>query len=197
MMAVTGLGFCLFLVFHLMGNLTLLFGESVFTAYVEKLHSLGLLITVAEWTLLLMAVIHVSTGLLLYFKNVRSRPNRYAMNKTAGGRTWGSATAPYTGVILLGFIILHLMNFHFADKTLRPLYGIVSDTFARPGYLIFYVFAMIVAALHVRHGFWSAFQTLGANHPKYMPVIMAVSIVFALVIASGFGFITIYIFWLA
>ena len=197
MMAVTGLGFCLFLLFHLMGNLTLLAGESVFTAYVEKLHSLGPLITAAEWVLLLMAVIHVSTGLILYYKNLRARPNRYLKHKTAGGRTWGSATAPYTGVILLVFIMLHLMDFHFADKTRRPLYQIVSDTFANPGYLLFYVCAMIVAALHVRHGFWSAFQTLGANHPKYMPAIMTLGILFALVIASGFGFITLYIFWIA
>ena len=55
------------------------------------------------------------------------------------------------------------------------------------------VSAMIIAAVHVSHGFWSAFQTLGANHPKYMPLIMAGSVVFAVVVAVGFGFLPIYV----
>jgi succinate dehydrogenase / fumarate reductase cytochrome b subunit len=56
-----------------------------------------------------------------------------------------------------------------------------------------YVVAMLAVALHVSHGFWSLFQTLGANHPKYMPAVMAGSVVFALVVAAGFGFIPIYL----
>jgi len=197
MMAVTGLGFCAFLVVHFMGNTTLFGGESAFTAYAEKLHSLGLLVTIAELGLLGMALIHVTTGITLFYQNIKARPIRYSMNKTAGGRTLGSRTAPYTGVILFAFIIIHLLNFHFVDKTDRGIYQIVSETFAKPGYVILYVLAMIVVALHVRHGFWSAFQTLGANHPKYMPLIMAISIIFGLAIALGFGFIPIYISFIA
>jgi succinate dehydrogenase / fumarate reductase cytochrome b subunit len=52
---------------------------------------------------------------------------------------------------------------------------------------------MIIAALHVSHGFWSAFQTLGANHPKYMPAIMGLSILFSLVVGFGFGLLPIYL----
>jgi len=197
LMALTGLCFCSFLVVHFIGNLTLFGGESAFAAYAEKLHSLGAFITVAELSLLLMALIHVTTGVTLFYQNITARPVRYSVNKTAGGRTLGSRTAPYTGFILFAFIIYHLLNFHFVDKTDRGIYLIVSETFAKPGYVLIYVCAMIIAALHVRHGFWSAFQTLGANHPKYMPLIMTVSILFGLVIALGFGFIPIYIFFIA
>ena len=63
----------------------------------------------------------------------------------------------------------------------------VAEVFARPAYRAVYVVAMVIVALHVRHGLWSAFQTLGANHPKYMHCLEKLSIVFAVVVAVGFG----------
>jgi len=193
MMAATGLLFCVFLVLHLAGNLTIYMGKDVFNSYAEHLHSLGPLITLAEWGLLIFAVIHVSTGLLLFYQNFKARPERYSVNKRAGGRTLGSATMPYTGVILLLFVIYHLLNFHFVDKTHTTIFQIVSNAFAQPSYVLIYTFAMIIAAVHVSHGFWSAFQTLGANHPKYTPFLRGLSLVFSLVIGIGFGFIPIYV----
>jgi len=193
MMAVTGLFFCLFLVLHLAGNLTLYMGKDVFNSYAEHLHSLGPLVTVAEWGLLIFAVIHVSTGLFLFYQNFKARPQRYAVNKRAGGRTLGSATMPYTGVVLLLFVFYHLFNFHFVDKTHTTIFQIVSNAFAQPGYVLIYTFAMIIAAVHVSHGFWSAFQTLGVNHPKYTPFLRGLSLVFSLIVGIGFGFIPIYV----
>ncbi len=193
MMAVTGLFFCVFLVLHLAGNLTLYMGKDAFNSYAEHLHSLGPLITLAEWGLLTFAVIHISTGLLLFYQNFKARPERYAVNKRAGGRTLGSATMPYTGVILLLFVIYHLFNFHFVDKTHTTIFQIVSNAFAQPSYVLIYTFAMIIAAVHVSHGFWSAFQTLGANHPKYTPFLRGLSLVFSLIVGIGFGFIPVYV----
>ena len=193
MMAVTGLFFCVFLVLHLAGNLTLYMGKDVFNSYAEHLHSLGPILTLAEWGLLIFAVIHISTGLLLFYQNFKARPTRYAVNKRAGGRTLGSATMPYTGVTLLLFVIYHLFNFHFVDKTHTTIFQIVSNAFAQPGYVLIYIFAMIIAAVHVSHGFWSAFQTLGANHPKYTPFLRGLSLVFSLIVGIGFGFIPVYV----
>lgn len=193
LMAVTGLCFCIFLVGHLAGNLTIYAGKDAFNAYAERLHALGALITLAELGLLLFAVVHISTGLTLFYLNFKSRPKRYITNKRGGGRTIGSATMPYTGILLLIFIVVHLTNFHFVDKTGTTIHQIVSRTFEHPFYVGIYVAAMIVAALHVSHGFWSAFQTLGANHPKYMPAIMMLSIIFGLIVGIGFGFLPIYI----
>lgn len=193
MMAVTGLFFCVFLLLHLAGNLTIYMGKDVFNSYAQHLHSLGPLLTLAEWGLLILAVTHISTGLLLFYQNFKARPTRYAVNKRAGGRTLGSATMPYTGVILLLFVIYHLLNFHFVDKTHTTIFQIVSNAFAQPSYVLIYTFAMIIAAVHVSHGFWSAFQTLGANHPKYTPLLRGLSLVFSLIVGIGFGFIPVYV----
>ena len=197
MMAITGFSFCGFLTAHLAGNLTIYGGQAAFNSYAAHLHSLGPLITVAELGLLTFGLVHVITGLTLFLGNLKARPVRYAVNKSAGGRTLGSATMPYTGVLLLAFVVLHLMNFHFVDKTGTTIFNIVSSAFANPAYVAIYILAMIVAAVHVSHGFWSAFQTVGANHPKYMPLIRTISIVFAVIVGVGFGFLPIYIFLLA
>lgn len=197
LMAVTGFGFMGFLLGHLAGNLTIYGGKDAFNSYAEHLHSLGILVNFAEVGLLLFALIHVGVGLLLFYQNFQARPNRYAVNKRAGGRTLGSATMPYTGILMLFFIIFHLLNFHFVDKTHTTIFEIVSNAFANPGYVILYIAAMIVVAVHVSHGFWSAFQTLGANHPKYMPIIQVFGLAFSVIVGIGFGFIPIYISTLA
>lgn len=193
MMAVTGLCFCLFLAGHLAGNLTIYGGSDLFNAYAENLHALGPLLTVVEFVLLFMAVVHVLTGSFLFYGNVRARPQRYVKKKRAGGRTIGSATMPYTGFFMLFFVILHLLNFTFIDKAGQTSFQIVSNTFSNPAYVIFYMFAMAVVGVHISHGLWSAFQSIGANHPKYMPVISVVSVVFSLIIGAGFGVLPIYI----
>ena len=193
MMAVTGLGFCGFLTTHLAGNLTIYGGRESFNGYAAHLHSLGPLLVVAEWGMLLFALVHVLTGLTLFYENFKSRPVRYRVNKRAGGRTLGSATMPYTGVLLLLFVIFHLINFHFVDKTGTTIYDIVSRAFENVFYVAVYILAMVVAAVHVSHGFWSAFQTLGANHPKYMPIIRTLGMAFALAVGIGFGLLPIYI----
>jgi len=192
-MAVTGLCFCAFLAVHLAGNLSLFGGREMFNSYAEHLHALGVLLVVAEWGLVILAAIHILTGLTLFLQNRRARPVRYKVNKNAGGRTIGSATMPYTGVLILLFVIIHLLNFHFVDKTTTTIFDIVSAAFANPAYVIFYVVAVVVAAVHVSHGFWSAFQTLGANHPKYMPLIRLLSVVFALAVGVGFGLLPIFV----
>ena len=193
LMALTGLAFCGFLAGHLAGNLTIYGGQDAFNSYAESLHALGPVLTVMEWGLLVFAVVHVCTGLTLFYQNFKARSSRYVVNKKAGGRTIGSATMPYTGVLLLGFVVLHLLNFHFVDKTNTTIYQIVAQTFANPVYAVIYILAMIVAAVHVSHGLWSAFQTIGLNHLKYMPFIMALSLFFSLAVGFGFGIIPIYL----
>jgi succinate dehydrogenase cytochrome b subunit len=192
LMSITGLGFCGFLAGHLAGNLTIYGGKEMFNSYAEHLHSLGVLLVFVEWGLVAFALVHILTGLTLFYQNFKARPVRYKVNKRAGGRTLGSATMPYTGVLLLLFVLLHLINFHFADKTDTTIFAVVSAAFKNPLLIMIYVAAMIVAAIHVSHGFWSAFQTLGANHPKYMPIIRTLSVVFALIVGIGFGALPIY-----
>ncbi|MDP6394345.1 MAG: succinate dehydrogenase cytochrome b subunit [Desulfobacterales bacterium] len=192
LMALTGFCLCGFLITHLFGNLLLYSGKETFNAYSERLNSLGLISRFIELGLLFFAVIHVIIGAILFFQNLKARPVQYIVNKRAGGRTIGSATMPYTGFLLLTFVIFHLINFHFTDKTYATIYQIVSSTFTKPGYVTIYIAAIFITAIHIRHGFWSAFQTIGANHPKYMPVIRVISILFSIILGIGFGSIPIY-----
>ena len=193
MMALTGLSFIVFLIAHLAGNLTIYGGAEAFNAYAEKLHSLGPILTILELGLVLFAAIHIVTGIVLFLQNRQARPTAYSHYESSGGRTLSSRTMPYTGLIILGFVIFHLINFSFVDKTDRTIFQIVSSAFTNPLYVVIYIAVMVIVALHVRHGFWSAFQTLGGNHPKYMPAIMILSIAIGLAVALGFGFLPIYI----
>ena len=195
--AVTGLLFLLFLATHLLGNLSIYGGRAAFVAYAQHLHALGKLLLAAEVLLAAALIIHVSLGLILFFENRSARPVRYTMDKSGGGRTFSSQTMPYTGLLILGFIGVHLINFshHLVDQTNRTIFQITVEVFSHRGYLAFYLFSMVIVALHVRHGLWSAFQTVGANHPKYMPFIEKLSIVFAVIVGIGFGSLPLVIFW--
>ena len=195
LMAITGLSFIGFLGAHLAGNLTLYKGGAAFNTYAEKLHALGPILTVFEFGLLAFALIHVTTGIILFVQNLKARSVPYELDRSAGGRTLSSVTIPYTGFIILAFVVFHLINFSFVDKTQRTIFEIVSSAFASPVYVVVYVFVIFVVTLHVQHGFWSAFQTIGANHPKYMPAIMALSIIVSLIFGFGFGILPIYL-WL-
>lgn len=193
LMAITGLSFVGFLCVHLAGNLTIYAGGDTFNSYASHLHSLGPLLTAAEFGLLALALVHVLTGLTLFYQNFQARPVRYKLFRSRGGASIASKTMPYTGILILAFVVFHLLNFSFVDKTGTTIFQIVQSSFSSPGYVLLYVAAMILVAFHVSHGFWSLFQTLGLNHPKYMPAIMASSIVLSLVFGFGFGLIPIYL----
>ena len=199
MMAATGLSFIGFLTVHLAGNLSLYGGADAFNSYAAHLHALGPLLAVAEFVLLGLFVIHVLSGLILFWQNFKARPSRYAVNRNPGGKTIGSATMPYTGLLILLFILFHLSNFSrfFIDQTGTTIFQIVSTAFQNPLYVGVYVLAMITVALHVSHGFWSLFQTFGLNHPKYMPAISVGGLIISIVFGLGFGFLPIYISFIA
>ena len=129
-MAITGLSFIGFLAAHLAGNLTIYAGDAAFIAYAEKLHALGPILTIFELGLVVFALIHVTTGLILFVQNYRARSVPYEKDQSAGGRTLSSITMPYTGLIILAFVIFHLINFSFVDKTDRTIFEIVRSAFA-------------------------------------------------------------------
>jgi succinate dehydrogenase / fumarate reductase cytochrome b subunit len=194
-MAVTGLCFCLFIGVHLMGNLTIYAGKDSFLSYVDHLHSVEALVTLAEFGLIFFAVLHIGMGLFLFLENRSARPAPYAVKKSAGGQTIASSTSPYTGALILIFVIAHLIKFRFVDKMTIDDFVILSNTFVDFGFwTLFYIAGVIVVAVHVSHGFWSGFQTLGLSHPKYMPFIERLGIVFSLIIGIGFASIPVFMF---
>jgi len=184
-MAASGLLLTIFILTHLLGNSISFLGREAFNSYAERLHSLGVLIYVFELGLLTLFLIHILTGVILYFENLGARPSRYSVDTSEGGRSLGSRTMPYTGVIILVFIIVHLMNFHFTDKSV-PIADLVRELLSRPGLAFFYIFSLVALALHLSHGFWSLFQSIGFNHEKYNQLLLKGALVFSILVGTVF-----------
>jgi len=164
-MAVTGLLLSLFIIGHLLGNSNIFLGRAAFDSYAAHLHALGGLLHLVEIVLLLVFVLHVGFGLYLFLDNLRARPEGYAVTRSAGGRTPGSRTMPYTGLFILVFLADHLARFHFTPHT--SVSDLVRENLTRPAIAVFYIAALTALTLHLSHGLWSLWQSLGFNHPKY------------------------------
>jgi succinate dehydrogenase / fumarate reductase cytochrome b subunit len=184
-MAASGLLLSFFLLTHMLGNSVSFLGRDAFNTYAERLHSLGVLVYIFEIGLLTLFLIHIITGIILYLENLQARPSRYSVNTSEGGRSWGSRTMPYTGAIILVFIIVHLMNFHFTDKSV-PVADLVRKLLSSPSLAFFYIFSLVALALHLSHGFWSLFQSIGFNHEKYNPLLLKGALVFSILMGAVF-----------
>lgn len=193
LMAVTGLCLIGFLAIHLLGNMMAFAGAEAFNGYAAKLHSLEPFLTIFNIGLAIIGLVHIVVGIILFFENLRARPTNYEVFNNPGGLTIGSKTMAYTGALILIFVIFHLIKFTFVDKSVVPIYQQMSAAFANPLWVLFYVTAMVVVAMHISHGFWSMFQTVGVNHPRYMPLIMKLGLVVTLVFGVGFGILPIYL----
>lgn len=200
LVAITGLLLCGFLVSHLSGNLLLLVSSDAFNLYAHKLASLGSLLYVIEGGLTVIFALHLGLAVKLNLENMKSR-GKYAMkSKTGRGTTFMSQTMPYTGLVLLVFIILHLKNLKFGTYYETTIDGVVMrdltkttiEYFSSIGAVIWYVVAMACAALHTAHGFASAFQSMGWNHGKYFKNVKRLGYLYAIVIAGGFALLSIW-----
>ena len=196
-MAVTGLCLIGFLAVHLLGTVMAFAGAEAFNGYAAKLHSLQPYLTVFNIGLATLGLVHLVVGVILFFENLKARPKRYEVYQNPGGRTFGSRTMPYTGGLILIFIIFHLLKFTFVDKSITPIYQQMAATFANPIWVVMYVVAMVIVAVHISHGFWSLFQTFGINSPRYMPLIVKLGLVITLVFGIGFGVLPIYLLIIA
>ena len=184
-MAASGLLLTFFLITHLLGNSVSFLGRDAFNAYAEKLHSMGGLVYVFEMGLLTLFLLHIFTGIILYFENLQARPSRYSVNTSEGGRSWGSRTMPYTGIIILLFIIVHLLNFHFTDKSV-PVADLVRELLSKPALALFYIISLLAVALHLSHGVWSLFQSIGLNHEKYNQLLLKGALAISILVGTVF-----------
>lgn len=193
-MAVTGLGLTLFVVVHLAGVGTIFRGRLAFAAHAARLQSLSWLLRPAELLLLLFFLTHLGMGLRLFLENRRARPDRYAVNRSAGGATWGSRAMPYTGLFLLFFLLPHLFSFRLGGQA--ALGDRLREELARPATAVFYLTALLALGLHLGHGLWSSLQSLGVSHPKYQRGLENGGRTAALLVAAIFGMIPLLaLFW--
>jgi succinate dehydrogenase / fumarate reductase cytochrome b subunit len=208
---VTGLASCGFIVAHLAGNLLLLVGADPFNEYTHFLSTLahGFFLPVAEVGLVVLFLTHAAAGIRVALDKRGARPQKNVKVGNAGGpsqKTLASRTMVITGVVLFIFLLGHVYQFRLGPAQAegyttmldgheaRDLYRLVIETFKDPVPVAVYSLVMLLLGFHLRHGFWSAFQSLGANNPKYMPWITTIGLVFAIVMAIGFLMIPIYIY---
>lgn len=167
-LAITGLGWFLYVILHLAGNLFLYVGPERYNDYARALIS-NPLIYPAEAGLLVFLVLHLSTAWRVTRENSAARPQPYVYKvPSTGSSTFASRTMWYGGVLLLLFIILHVWMFKFGDHAgEHGLWGLVVRSFKNPWISAVYIFAMLPLGLHLSHGFTSALQTLGALQPQW------------------------------
>lgn len=207
LMGLTGLIWVGFAIGHLVGNLLLFAGREPFNNYAYFLETVGhgKAVYLAEAFLILALLVHVYNGLKVMSDARNARRIGYEVKGNAGGtsrKTFSSQTMIITGILLLVFLILHLINFKFAPgesithggNQMRDLYGIVVHKFSDPIYVLFYVVVMLMLGVHLRHGVWSAFQSLGLLNHKTYPAMVNMAVVVAILLAIGFLLLPVIIF---
>jgi succinate dehydrogenase / fumarate reductase cytochrome b subunit len=199
-MGITGLMLCGFLIVHLLGNLLIFVGAEAFNTYAHMLITNPLLIP-AEIVLALIFLSHIFMAIKLTIENKKARPVPYYSRQVSGrGSTFASSTMPATGMITLVFLILHIWHIKFgpvytvtySGVEMRDLYLLLIEYFSNPIYVIWYVVAVIALGLHVSHGFWSAFQSIGFHHKTYTPKLQIIAKAYAILITVGFASLPIY-----
>ena len=194
---VTGLGLSLFVLFHVAGNLTLFAGSEAYNQLAHFLDSLGILLYIVEFTLLGLAIFHVIVGINIRLNTLKARPVGYSQIKSIGEpskQSVSSRSMLITGAILLGFLVLHLSTFKFGayystvinGVEMRDLSSLVIEKFHNPIYAFGYASVMIMLGFHLRHGIWSAWQSIGVLNSKISPAVYAIALVLAISIAIGF-----------
>ncbi|MDJ0596401.1 MAG: succinate dehydrogenase cytochrome b subunit [Pleurocapsa sp. MO_226.B13] len=194
---ITGLGLSLFVLFHMAGNLTLLASTKAYNRLAHFLNSLGILLYAVELILLGLVIFHVVVGISIKLNTWQARPTGYSQIKSAGApskQSLSSRSMMITGLILLGFLILHVATFKFGTYyttvingvEMRNLSRLVIEKFHNPVYAFGYTGVMIMLALHLRHGLWSAWQSIGLLNSKISPLVYAIALVLAISMAIGF-----------
>ncbi|MDR8391741.1 succinate dehydrogenase cytochrome b subunit [Aliifodinibius sp. S!AR15-10] len=203
---VTGVGLILFIIGHLAGNLTLFGDAQAFNEYTLGLESLGWILYIIEAVLVVGFLLHAYLGVSIWLKRRKSRPEGYKDYSSKGGAShvsWASRSMIFTGIVLFVFVVIHLDTFKFgATETVmidgeaaRDLKSLVIEKFQSPLYAFGYTFVMILLGFHLKHGFWSAFTSLTMKHNKFSGIIYTVGIIFAILMAVGFIFIPLYIYF--
>jgi len=197
-MAITGLGWFLYVILHLAGNLLLYVGPERYNDYARALVS-NPLVYPAEVGLLVFLVLHLSTGWRVTWENSAARPQPYLYKvPSTGGSTFASRTMWYGGVILLLFLIIHVWMFKFGNHAgEHGLWGLVVRSFKNPWITAAYIFAMLPLGLHLSHGFSSALQTLGALQPHWHAGLKTTGMVLGWVLALGYILLPLWALFLA
>ena len=202
LIALTGLALVGFLAFHLFGNLLLFLGPEAYNEHAHALISNPLVIP-AEIGLVAIFLLHAIKAVLNYVNNRAARPERYELRAWAGGpsrKSWASTTMIVSGLVVFLFVPIHLVTFKYGpnypspEPGIRDLYRLLIEVFQSPWYVAYYVIAMIIVGLHLRHGVASSLQSLGLIPARWTRAFLATCLVVALTVGAGFVLIPVYIY---
>ncbi|MEV6421117.1 succinate dehydrogenase [Streptomyces sp. NPDC051662] len=195
-MAVSGLIMLGYLVAHMLGNLKIFFGPPEFNDYAHWLRTIGEPILHYEWALWILRVVlvvavvlHAVCAYQLSRRDLAARPSKYVHKRARAG--YATRTMRWGGIILALFIVWHILD--LTTGTVHPggfqaghPYQNVVDTFSTWYGNVIYIVAVLALGLHVRHGFWSAAQTLGAGNATRERVLKGTASLLALALTAGF-----------
>ena len=192
-MAITGIIMVGFVIGHMAGNLQVFLGPEVFNGYAALLHTSAELLWVVRLVLLASVVLHMISALQLALLARKARPQNYVKQKSTTS-TYASRTMYWSGPIVGVFIVYHLL--HFTVGTVHPTQPFLGHEAAYQNVIagfqivpvsLFYIFAMCLLCLHLYHGVWSMFQSLGLAHPRYTPLLKKLSVALSFIVAIGFS----------
>ncbi len=199
MMSLTGLFLIIFLVEHLVGNLLLYAndGGHMFEAYGAFLVSNPVIRTI-EIVLFAAVLVHALLAVILWYRNRQTRPDKYELYRLKDNTPLASRTTIITGSVIFIFLVIHLDSFFLptrfgAEKV--SSYELILMKFANPWYDLFYVVALLLLGYHLKHGFQSAFQTLGLRNRKYTPLIDGLAFIVWFLIPLAFATIPVYFYF--
>jgi succinate dehydrogenase / fumarate reductase cytochrome b subunit len=191
---VSGLFLVLYLIIHIAGNLLIFFGPNVFNTYAYNMEVRNPVLPAIEIALLLVFLVHIYKTVTMFLRNQSARPIGYVKKRKAGPpsrKSFASTTMIASGLWLLAFLLVHVKAFRFSPEYPWPaggrdLYRQEFEQLANPFVVGFYVLSMVVVGSHLWHGVSSGFQSLGVDHPKVTPKLVAAGKVLAVLIAGGF-----------
>src|ERR1700752_3030795 len=190
-MAVTGIILFVFVLGHLLGNLQIFEGPAKLNAYGAFLHNIGEFLWPLRIILLIDVTLHIVATVQLALRKKRARPIEYSVKKAIAS-SYASRTMYWSGPIVLAFVIFHLL--HLTAGMIVPgaafiegdVYHNVVSGFQVWWVSVWYIFAVSLLGLHLRHGIWSMFQSAGLNHPRHTPILKSAAWVVALAIVLGY-----------
>ncbi|HUR34672.1 MAG TPA: succinate dehydrogenase cytochrome b subunit [Vicinamibacterales bacterium] len=202
LIGITGLALFLFLITHIAGNALIFLGPATFNSYSHTLTS-NPLVPILEIGLLLIFLVHIYKTVTMFLGNQQARPIAYKARKSRGRpsrKSLSSSTMIVSGLWLLVFVIIHVRGFKYGPEYavegsagVRDLYRLVVEAFRSPLMVGFYVISMVTVASHLWHGASSTFQSLGLDHSRWTPRLLALGKVFAVIIGGGFIVITLWV----
>ena len=188
-MALTGAIGVGYVTAHMLGNLQVFEGAGKINAYAGLLKSNMGLLWMARSVLIIAVILHIVAAYQLARTSQKSRPVGYKRWRAAGS-DFASRTMRWTGPLLALFIVYHLL--HLTTGAVHPnfveadVYHNVISGFRVWYVSVIYIVAMLMLALHLYHGAWSMFESLGVNHPKYNRLIRFLATILTAIVAAGF-----------